>query len=532
MSVCIKTPIYAKMAGMYTRSFILLIFLLLIKAAMLTYAIMHAGIGLGPDEAQYWTWSQHLDWGYYSKPPGIAWEIAAGTSLFGNTELGVRAMPVILGFFLPILLFVLAHRSGLSEKASFWTAAAFALSPLGILASFLAITDTGMILAWTAACAYLASLLQQQKIPNFLNIGLLICIGALFKWTMFFLWIPMLACMIVVPWLRTAVSFQNLLAGIILSLAGLLPSAYWNATHDWATFRHVSSTLAGGHGAPKPGALFGGNPLDFIGSQAALVSPILFILLLMGWVYILKNRKATPAGVFFCGLLSLAVFAGGIVASLLIKMQGNWIIFAYPTAFVVIAWYAIDVLKKGKAWLGAGVVLSALLCTAVFALPAVQSQRLVSWVNLPYKASPFRHNVGWERLSGILMDAGYDPNKDFLFSDKYQTTSILSFYGPEQKRAYFLNLGGARKNQFSYWPSLADEQRGKDGIFVLVENIPQMSDPSLPEKYVKMLAPYFSHVEYSGMKPLFEANGEVTKSAFLFKGEGYNGKFPRESNLY
>ena len=40
------------------------------------------------DEAQYWTWAQHLDWGYFSKPPGIAALIAASTSMFGDGMLG------------------------------------------------------------------------------------------------------------------------------------------------------------------------------------------------------------------------------------------------------------------------------------------------------------------------------------------------------------------------------------------------------------------------------------------------------------
>ncbi|MET0689113.1 MAG: hypothetical protein ABWY38_07955, partial [Methyloceanibacter sp.] len=29
------------------------------------------------DEAQYWTWSRALDFGYFSKPPMIAWSFAA-----------------------------------------------------------------------------------------------------------------------------------------------------------------------------------------------------------------------------------------------------------------------------------------------------------------------------------------------------------------------------------------------------------------------------------------------------------------------
>src|SRR2546429_9562997 len=45
---------------------------------------------LFPDEAQYWVWSQQLALGYYSKPPLVAWLIAATTRLFGDSEFAVR----------------------------------------------------------------------------------------------------------------------------------------------------------------------------------------------------------------------------------------------------------------------------------------------------------------------------------------------------------------------------------------------------------------------------------------------------------
>ena len=38
-------------------------------------AIHAATTDLVLDEAQYWTWSRALDFGYFSKPPMIAWVI-------------------------------------------------------------------------------------------------------------------------------------------------------------------------------------------------------------------------------------------------------------------------------------------------------------------------------------------------------------------------------------------------------------------------------------------------------------------------
>ena len=51
------------------------------------------------DETQYWLWGQHLDFGYYSKPPLIGWLIRAVTEIAGsNAPFWVRMPgPVLHG---------------------------------------------------------------------------------------------------------------------------------------------------------------------------------------------------------------------------------------------------------------------------------------------------------------------------------------------------------------------------------------------------------------------------------------------------
>jgi len=514
----------------YPQYLFVLLFVLVIKAAAVILLIMHGDIGLGPDEAQYWTWSQLPDFGYYSKPPGIAWEILLGTSLFGNTELGVRFFPVVIGFALPLILFFLARSCRLSPTLCFWSALCFACSPLGILASFLAITDGGMVLFWTLACTYLVGHIEKKKQPNYLIIGLLLLLGGLFKWPIYSFWLIVLGSWLAYPWLASWKSLSRFFAGVGVSLFALLPSAYWNATHEWATFRHVSATLAGGHAKTATGGGFSGNPLEFFGAQAALVSPILFILLLMGWVQLFRKKKEMSDGIFFCGISSLIIIAIGIITACFMKIQGNWLIFAYPTAFVFLAWYAGEGTKK-KVLIG-GVALSVILNTFVYSIPYIQANSVLSSVPLPYRINPFRHNLGWHRLTPILTVVGYNPDTDFLFGDKYQTASILSFYGPQQKRAYFLNLNGARKNQFSFWPGMPEEQKGEKGFFIVLENTPQLVDATLKDKYLELLRPYFNNVHYIGTSPLFWAYDNVVKGALIFECQGYNGQSPTTPDLY
>lgn len=514
----------------YTRYFVFLLLLMCLKAALGVFFILHAGIGLGPDEAQYWTWSQQLDWGYYSKPPGIAWQDWLGTHLFGNTELGVRAMPVVIGTLVPLLVFILARGCQLLPLTCFWAGAAMAFSPIGMMASFLSITDGGMIFFWTAACAYFVGKVGREEMPNYPLLGLLICAGALFKWPIYALWL----FVVIFWWFCPRAASWRLLLGIGVSLLAMLPSIYWNASHDWVTFRHVFATVSGGHGRAGNGVVLAGNFWEFFGAQALLVSPILFVLLAMGLAALVKRRGTSTLGLLFCGEVTLIGVGFALVLALLMKMQGNWAIFAYPTAFVVISWYACERVRNGLKWLVGGVILSAVLCGITFSIPYLQSHDVLSSLPIPYRLSPFRHNVGWDRLQQELKAAGYDPEKDFLFGDKYQTASILSFYGEEQKRAYFLNLQGSRKNQFSFWPGMDKERKGKRGFFVVWENAPRLNDdlPKMVSMYESLLKPYFEQVRFLGVKPLFSAYGQIVKGALIFECTGYLGTMPQDPDLY
>ena len=252
--------------------------LLLIKAALIGYFIVYGIVGLGPDEAQYWTWSQQLDWGYYSKPPGIAWLIALTTEFLGDTELGVRFGAMMIALLLPFSVYALARAVGLKRTTSFWSGVVMATSPMGILASVLATTDGPYVLFWTLALALLLNDLRSERVPRYGFIGCILLAGALFKWAIFFFWIVVILLAVVYPRCRS----WRIGLGMGVSALALIPSLIWNSTHQWATFRHVWQTNLVGRGQ---GALswnpFQGNPLDFTGAQIALLSPVFFVLFIL-----------------------------------------------------------------------------------------------------------------------------------------------------------------------------------------------------------------------------------------------------------
>ncbi len=506
----------------------LLFFIVLAKAAAIILAISYSEIGLGPDEAQYWTWSRDLDWGYYSKPPGIAWQIWLGTHYFGNTEFGVRFMSLALSSMTPFLIYFLAWICGLTPLTCMWAGIIMALSPLGIASSFFAITDVGMVLFWILTCFTIAVSLTEQKHLPYWFIGILIGFGALFKWTIYILWAVIIGLF---PFARQFISRQFFI-GVLISLIGLIPALIWNLTHDWVTFRHVFSTLFVPQTATTAQTgILNGNFWEFLGAQVALFSPILFILLLISFWWFCKELRLIPTALSFYGGLCFSLLAIFLIISIFKKMQGNWCDFAYPTGIVFLSWFCCERVRYFYPWLQGGVLLSVILCLFVFSLPTLQS---VLPFTIPYKINPFKHNLGWDRLKKDLSELGYDPNTEFLFADKYQMSSILSFYNPTQKRAYFLNLNGVRKNQFSFWPDMKEEQLGKTGYFVISENAPhlgQLDDENI-EKYRSLLSNYFNHVEYLGKRPLFSIHDIPVKEAAFFKCIEYNGNMPPEKELY
>src|SRR5665213_92650 len=76
---------------------------------------------LYPDEAQYWWWSLHPAFGYYSKPPLVAWIIALTTAALGDSELGVRIAAPLLHFAAALAVFGLARRL-YDSRVAMWSA--------------------------------------------------------------------------------------------------------------------------------------------------------------------------------------------------------------------------------------------------------------------------------------------------------------------------------------------------------------------------------------------------------------------------
>src|SRR5262245_58434730 len=81
-----------------------------ITITILTYIlilklILMGCVNLIPEEAYYWNYAQHLDWGYLDHPPMVAWLIWLSTTIFGKSELSVRLPAYICWLLAAVFMF-------------------------------------------------------------------------------------------------------------------------------------------------------------------------------------------------------------------------------------------------------------------------------------------------------------------------------------------------------------------------------------------------------------------------------------------
>lgn len=460
------------------------------RIALIVYMYLFQ-LGLMPDEAHYWTWAQKLSFGYYSKPPGIALQIALGALLFGPNELGVRIVSLLLPIFSGILIAAIVKKQTGNESYGYLAATAFILSPLGLFGSLLATTDNPV-------CFFiLATFFADMSITNPLHkatvCGLLLALGALFKWPIYIL--------LLIFFFRTESKYWILMTAI--ALLGIIPPLIWNISHNFPTFHHASSMLFCTHSSPSSP-----NPFSLLLGSIALLSPGFFFLALTALKRSFLEKKSLlfiqTALLFSLGIFALSCFR---------KVQINWIV---PGLILFFPLIGTLYHSRQKKILLSSIAISIALQLCVFFLPFFSEDLLQYY--------PCKQGLSLHEIEKYLLQTGYSPEQDFLFSSRYQTSSLLWFYGPKQKRSYFCNIDHIRQNHFCYLPSMDEEVLGKNGYFVcLLKKEEKEHANAALHTIKKKLRPYFSSIERSWIFPMEGVDNKTNHIILIVKAISYQG---------
>jgi 4-amino-4-deoxy-L-arabinose transferase-like glycosyltransferase len=295
-------------------------------------AIFAATIDLRVDEAYYWAWSREGATSYLDHPPLVAWSIRFGTSLFGNTNFGVRFAGLLSMLAMQLLLADIVWRIVRDIRY----ALVVALLPEACLTYGLGMAkitpDIALIPFELAMMWSLVRLWQSDDQRWWLAAGLFGGLSLASKYSALLL-LPAIALFVLVPdWRRRQLMSPWLWLGAALALLVFSPVLFWNAMHDWASFRFQLD---------RPAQLSGWSTKffgDFLGQQFILIGVLTLPVIIWGTAMLAIRgfRHREPAAI----LLSSAVIVPLLFLikhSLSARVGDSWPLFIWPLAFACTA---------------------------------------------------------------------------------------------------------------------------------------------------------------------------------------------------
>jgi 4-amino-4-deoxy-L-arabinose transferase-like glycosyltransferase len=389
-------------------------------------ALVRTPLELYPDEAQYWLWSRALDFGYYSKPPMVAWAIWATTRLGGDAEMFVRMSAPLFQAGATLAAFALGRRL-YGGTVGLAAAALYALMPAVQISSFVVATDAPLLCFLSFALLAYAGL---QSATGGRRLGLAAGLGAalglafLSKYAAVYFLIGLAMHLAVSREARRAWSPLAVLAAVAVFAAVIAPNVIWNASHGFATVQHTASNAAWGQRAPfNPGGL-----VSFLVTQVGVFGPIPFGALVAGLVLAARRRALSREDLMLLCFV-LPAFLIVSVQALVSRANANWAAVSYlPGAVLVAAWL---LRWRARRWLGAAVALQAVL--AAGALLAIINPRIIDALG---GSNSLKRVRGWSQTAQLITDRAHVEQGDGLSAIAVNERFLyysLAYYG----RDYF-----------------------------------------------------------------------------------------------
>jgi 4-amino-4-deoxy-L-arabinose transferase-like glycosyltransferase len=463
------------------------------------------------DEAQYWAWSRTLELGYFTKPPLVAWVIAATTGMFGDAEWAVRLAAPLAHGIAALALFGLG-RSMYGAWAGFWAGVTWLLIPGVSLSANVISTDALLLPLWAVALYAMWRLVETRAWVWAALLGVTLGLGVQAKYAM--LYFPLCAATAAYwhPPMRQALGGGRALAAALIAFALVAPNLYWNAQHGFVTAQHTAANAR-----LDAADLFNLDELfEFIGGQAGVIGPLVFAALI--WLFWQVARRAS--GLTDKDKVLLAFMAPPLIfvsiVAFVSRANANWAAAAYPAAIVWVCGN-LTASVNGRRFLAAATALNfGLAALAMFIMtdPAISNR---------FKG--VRNARGWEETAReialrAVAQPGETPFTAVLVDDR-ATFFELGYYWRHARRAsaplppvrMWLLHGQAHNSA-----ELTDPMRTEEGARVLIVH--------LTPDYLPLVAgdfTVFRAVEHLTI-PL---GGEFNREVEISVGEGF-AQAPRD----
>ena len=407
------------------------------------------------DEAYYWLLSHRLDMSYFDKGPGVAWTIAASRLMFGDTVFGVRFFAVLLSVATGWWMFLLARRL-YDERVALGALVLTCIIPLFAVGSILMTIDPLSVFFWTTAAYAFWVAQESDRAWPWLLTGALVGLGALCKYVNLFQLLCFIIFLAIDPTRRRRLVTGRFAGMIAVALLFCLPMILWNMQHNWVALRHLAERGA----IDKSWHFSATEPLTFLGQQAAVISPIFFVGILIA---AFGRPEDGPRGVAtrYLQTLFLPLFLMYFLLSLNKAGQPNWTAPAYVAGVILVsARFLPPALRPG------GIRKLAIAGVTIAVVTTFLLHGFTRWFHLPPRRDVLDRARGSADLAAKVDAAKAGTSATYVIANKYSTASLLKFYMAGHPRVYQPDNTPRIDNQFSIWPGYTTEPPGSSAVFV------------------------------------------------------------------
>ncbi|MGA2499173.1 MAG: glycosyltransferase family 39 protein [Tepidisphaeraceae bacterium] len=478
----------------------LLLVVTLIAATHILYLFIDCPVDLAEDEAYYWDWSRHLDYGYYSKGPLTPALIRLSCCVFGDTMPAVRLPAIFLRAGAAICAWSLTYRLLRSPRLALGAVLLGYIAPIFLPAGLVMTTDPPFLFLWALACCVAAKAIEDDSqgkaaLPHdhgrtecgppgriWLLVGAVVGLGFMAKFSMP-VWLIGLAAFL---WLgRIPRPLPRLLTTIAGFVPFAIPAILWNIRHDWVTLRHVGEDV----GVVDGGFSFG-NLWDLWLGQLGVVGPGLFLLMLVATGAAIRRARSTRTppqermAILQLLCFGLPIFLGVILTTLRQHPSASWPMASYFTLTILAAWFISRCHSDPSHWrFWRWLVYPSVITGAVLVLAAHRTDllypmlgrldRAVPRLHLSVKTDPTHRLHGWQSIGQQAQEQLRRlPDGSMVLAFDYQTTAELAFYIEGHPRTWCVGsyaADPARREPFSQydiWPDrrLDPESAAQSGL--------------------------------------------------------------------
>jgi 4-amino-4-deoxy-L-arabinose transferase-like glycosyltransferase len=394
---------------------------------------------LVPDEAYYWLWSKHLAASYRDKGPAIAWVIALGTKMFGDTVFGIRFFAVMFSTGVGALLFVLARRM-YDDRVALWCLLVASVIPMLAVGSILMTIDPLSVFFWALALVIFWRAINRDKLMDWFWLGLAIGAGFLAKFTngvqlgciVFFLLWSKEHRRLLFSW-----KMFTLCAAFALCITPIL---WWNMQNGWV---HAIA-LHSRSGVKTSFQIHPMELLKFLGGQFGVVSPLIMAGMIVAAAALTWKRHGDLRTRFLLSQF-LPLYALFMFFSVNKAGQPNWAVPALIAGIIFTVVYWREIVARHPAWRwGVG---------AAFAIGLLMTVVMhdTEYLRLPPNKDPLRRAQGWTDFAAHVQAARVKYQTTLLIANHYSQASMMAFYLPDQPVTY-LPPEEYGASQFNLWP--------------------------------------------------------------------------------